>query len=574
MAKIEFGGKIGDDWRTSEPWWPPLPTPPDGAPNVVLIVLDDVGFAQLGCYGSDIDTPVIDGLAADGFRLANFHTTALCSPTRACLLTGRNHHRSGMGRVADLAERVPRLLGPAPTRERLPLRDPPGQRVRHLRRGQVAPEPRGRDQHGELADDVAPRARLRPLVRVPRRGDPPVRPRPSTTTTTAVRPADPSRRGTTSAPTWPIGPSSSSVTCAPSTPSCRSSSISPRAPAIRPTMRRRNGSSATRGASPRGGTAGARRPSPASSPSASSPRATELSPRPPWVPAWDSLDERERTLGGAVHGVLRRLPLLHGPADRAGARLHRRPRRRGRHGGHPRVGQRRQLRRRQGGHDQRGPTVELRGRGRRRDVPTDRRDRRPPQPQQLPLGMDHGGEHAVQALEARGARGRRRRPLHRPGPHVEANRRGWGPPAVRPRRRHPAHRARAGRHRPAARDRRDRPVAPRRHQLRLRARRGRCGRARPAPHPALRDARLAGDLPRRVEGGDLPPGRADLRRRAPGQRPLRRRRLGALPRGRGRVRGPRPAPPSSRRRWRSSWRCGGRRRGATTCSRSTTGCSR
>ena len=114
MAKIEFGGKIGDDWRTSEPWWPPLPTPPDGAPNVVLIVLDDVGFAQLGCYGSDIDTPVIDGLAADGIRLANFHTTALCSPTRACLLTGRNHHRSGMGRVADLAIGFPGYWGRPP----------------------------------------------------------------------------------------------------------------------------------------------------------------------------------------------------------------------------------------------------------------------------------------------------------------------------------------------------------------------------------------------------------------------------------------------------------------------------
>ena len=114
MAKIEFGGKIGDDWRTSQPWWPPVPTPPDGAPNVVLIVLDDVGFAQLGCYGSDIETPVIDRLAAEGVRLTNFHTTALCSPTRACLLTGRNHHRSGMGRVADLASGFPGYWGRPP----------------------------------------------------------------------------------------------------------------------------------------------------------------------------------------------------------------------------------------------------------------------------------------------------------------------------------------------------------------------------------------------------------------------------------------------------------------------------
>jgi arylsulfatase A-like enzyme len=110
----EFRGRIGLDWRDSEPWWPPETTPPAGAPNVVLVVLDDVGFGQLGCYGSPIDTPVIDDLAAGGVRLANFHTTALCSPSRACLLTGRNHHRSGMGRVADLAVGYPGYWGKPP----------------------------------------------------------------------------------------------------------------------------------------------------------------------------------------------------------------------------------------------------------------------------------------------------------------------------------------------------------------------------------------------------------------------------------------------------------------------------
>ena len=109
-----FGGRIGTDWRDSEPWWPPEPTPPPGSPNVLLLVLDDVGYAQLGCYGADIETPVFDGLAATGVRLANFHTTSLCSPTRACLLTGRNHHRSGMGRVADLAIGYPGYWGKPP----------------------------------------------------------------------------------------------------------------------------------------------------------------------------------------------------------------------------------------------------------------------------------------------------------------------------------------------------------------------------------------------------------------------------------------------------------------------------
>src|SRR4030095_7881518 len=77
----------------------------------LLIVLDDVGYAQLGCYGSDISTPTIDRLAAEGVRFTNFHTTALCSPTRSCLLTGRNHHRNGMGRVADLAVGYPGYNG-------------------------------------------------------------------------------------------------------------------------------------------------------------------------------------------------------------------------------------------------------------------------------------------------------------------------------------------------------------------------------------------------------------------------------------------------------------------------------
>jgi arylsulfatase len=110
----DFGGRIGRDWRDSVPWWPAEPSAPPGAPNVVLIVLDDVGYAQLGCYGSDIETPVLDRLAATGVRLANFHTTSLCSPTRVCLLTGRNHHRSGMGRVADLAIGYPGYWGRPP----------------------------------------------------------------------------------------------------------------------------------------------------------------------------------------------------------------------------------------------------------------------------------------------------------------------------------------------------------------------------------------------------------------------------------------------------------------------------
>lgn len=102
-----FEGTIGRTYADSTAWWPPLPTAPEGAPNIVVVLLDDVGYAQLGCYGSDIATPTFDALAADGLRYANFHTTALCSPTRACLLTGRNHHSNGMARVVELAAGFP-----------------------------------------------------------------------------------------------------------------------------------------------------------------------------------------------------------------------------------------------------------------------------------------------------------------------------------------------------------------------------------------------------------------------------------------------------------------------------------
>jgi len=102
-----YAGKVGRYYWESTPWWPEIRRASGAAPNVVLVVLDDVGFAQLGCFGSDLDTPVLDRLAAGGLRYTNFHTTALCSPTRACLLTGRNHHSAGMGRIVELATGFP-----------------------------------------------------------------------------------------------------------------------------------------------------------------------------------------------------------------------------------------------------------------------------------------------------------------------------------------------------------------------------------------------------------------------------------------------------------------------------------
>src|SRR6185312_1516630 len=86
-----FKGTINVDIRDSEPDWSPFEPPkaPEGAPNVVYIVLDDVGYSAMRCYGGPIETPNIDRIAADGVRYTQWHTTALCSPTRSCLLTGR-----------------------------------------------------------------------------------------------------------------------------------------------------------------------------------------------------------------------------------------------------------------------------------------------------------------------------------------------------------------------------------------------------------------------------------------------------------------------------------------------------
>jgi arylsulfatase len=92
----------------------PATRPPSDAPNVILVVLDDLGFAQLGSFGSDIETPHIDQLAASGLRYNRFHVTALCSPTRASLLTGRNHHAVGMGFLAELALGYPGYTGTIP----------------------------------------------------------------------------------------------------------------------------------------------------------------------------------------------------------------------------------------------------------------------------------------------------------------------------------------------------------------------------------------------------------------------------------------------------------------------------
>jgi len=103
----KFGGVIKDDALQSRPWWAPRVVPPKGAPNVLLIMTDDAGFGIPGTFGGVIPTPTMDRIAANGLRYNRIFSTALCSPTRAALITGRNHHSVGFGVISEQATGFP-----------------------------------------------------------------------------------------------------------------------------------------------------------------------------------------------------------------------------------------------------------------------------------------------------------------------------------------------------------------------------------------------------------------------------------------------------------------------------------
>jgi arylsulfatase len=104
---MEFGGVIKEKASESKAWWAPRIVPPKGAPNVLLIMTDDAGFSAPGTFGGVVPTPALDRIANRGLRYTNFHSTSLCSPTRAALITGRNHHVSGFGVVGEIATGFP-----------------------------------------------------------------------------------------------------------------------------------------------------------------------------------------------------------------------------------------------------------------------------------------------------------------------------------------------------------------------------------------------------------------------------------------------------------------------------------
>jgi arylsulfatase A-like enzyme len=112
---LPFGGEIKESYKDSKPWWPPRVVPPKGAPNILLIMTDDQGYGVSGTFGGVIPTPALDRVAKAGLRYTEFHSTALCSPTRAALITGRNHHSVGYGVIGELSTGYPgydSLIGP------------------------------------------------------------------------------------------------------------------------------------------------------------------------------------------------------------------------------------------------------------------------------------------------------------------------------------------------------------------------------------------------------------------------------------------------------------------------------
>src|SRR5260370_19829202 len=103
----KFGGVIKENSKDSKPWWPPTIVPPKGAPNLLLIMTGDQGYGVSGTFGGVIPTPALDHIAKAGLRYTGFCSTALCSPTRAALITGRNHHSARFGVITELSTGFP-----------------------------------------------------------------------------------------------------------------------------------------------------------------------------------------------------------------------------------------------------------------------------------------------------------------------------------------------------------------------------------------------------------------------------------------------------------------------------------
>ena len=175
-----FKGTIKTDIKDSTPDWEPYaqPIPPEGAPNVLYVVLDDVGFSAMESFGGLIETPNIKRIADRGLIYTNFHTTALCSPTRSCLLTGRNHTTNSMACITEAASGFPNASGHIPGEcAMIPeVLGELGWNTYIVGKWHLCPE--DEMNMASTQEGLAARARLRALLRLPRRRDEPVVSRP------------------------------------------------------------------------------------------------------------------------------------------------------------------------------------------------------------------------------------------------------------------------------------------------------------------------------------------------------------------------------------------------------------
>ncbi len=163
----KFGGEIGLNAAQSKPYWPMRVVPPKGAPNILLIMTDDVGFSAPSTFGGVIPTPALDRIAANGLRYTNFHTTSLCSPTRAALITGRNHHSVGFGVVSEQSSGFPGYNSLIPKDSRDNRADSQRERLPHLMVRQGAQHADLPGEPGRTVRPMADRHGLRLFLRLP-----------------------------------------------------------------------------------------------------------------------------------------------------------------------------------------------------------------------------------------------------------------------------------------------------------------------------------------------------------------------------------------------------------------------
>ena len=176
IRREAFAGVVNRTLAGSQPDWNLIghPTAPEGAPNVLLVLIDDAGFGNPGTFGGPIQTPNYSRMAEAGLRYNRFHVTALCSPTRAALLTGRNNHAVGYGSIGEFAGGFPGYSATLPTGLRAAAADPAGQRLQHGGIRQVASDAGRSAGPRRAVRPLAERLGVRLLLRDPRRGGEPV----------------------------------------------------------------------------------------------------------------------------------------------------------------------------------------------------------------------------------------------------------------------------------------------------------------------------------------------------------------------------------------------------------------